>query len=141
MHGRATGEVADAAPDKGQDGEYKDRPPNPVVQRQPVCESLEREQQAPLDGPERQPEEELDCEEFVEHDAHVVLQTGIWLHLPGGDGHDVEEGVNRGVVERASNGKRHEGEVHEQVFHLSWCSTILEPSCAGAHYDEDGTDA
>jgi hypothetical protein len=141
VHARAAGEIADAASDKGQDGEYQDAPPNLVVQRKAIRESLEHEEQAPLDRPQRQPEEELDGEEFVQHDDQVILQAGVRLHLADGDGRDVEKGVDCGIVEGAGDGKGYQGEVHEGIFHLNGDPAQFVPSCASAHDDEDDGDA
>lgn len=141
MHGGAAGKVTYAASNECQDREHKNRPPYSIVERQAFCEFSEHAHQTPLDHPQRQPEEKLDNEKFVQHHFEIVFEARIWLHLTRFDSHSIEIGRDRGKIERGHDRKGDQGSIDEEVFHLQRDPTVLEPARSRAHGDEDGGDA
>lgn len=141
MHTRATGKVANHASNEGQNGEAQHALPEQRIQRNPVGQLLEHEQQTPFHGPQRQPEEDLHGKELLEHRHEVGRQARVRRHPAGRDGLDVVEGRHRGEVQRDHDGEGAQRHVHEQVLERQRDPARLEPARAAAHEHEDGGDA
>lgn len=141
IHRRAAGEVGDAASNEGKDRKDKNRPPDPVVQRQALSGLPEHKQKTPLDGPQRQPEEELDDEELLQHNQDVGLECRIRGLQAGGNGHEPEVDGDNVEIQRRHDDERYQSEIHEDVLQLDGCASELVPSGSGTAEHKDGSDA